>query len=154
MHYLFGLLSFLSLAGLAFSLIKYCYILFGRGDPLGFISGWLFPWMLVGVWILAILTAAWLNKDKKMDWKKVLRGFPMWMQAVMYVIFGYAFVSYFFIKPLALPQAMPAGGRTPEALLGQSGILMALFAVATCIHYSAYRVITASKKGYFPSRML
>lgn len=146
MHHLLLMFTLISFVGLVVSLTKYCFLLVGWADPLGPFSRWLFPWMLVGVWMPAILAMGWLTKEQKGNWQVGLRGCPSWMRLLMYLFFGYAIFSYFFVKPIAPQQVLPPGGRPPEAVLGHTGMIMAFFAIATCIHYSAYRVISASRK--------
>lgn len=146
MHHLLMMFTLLSLLGLASSLARYCFLFVGWADPLGPFSRWVFPW-LVGVWIPAILAMGWLTKDQKRNWQVALRGCPSWMRMLMYGFFGFALFSYFFVKPLAPQLGLPPGGRPPDAVLGHTGMIMAFFAMATCIHYSAFRVISVSRKA-------
>jgi nitrate/nitrite transporter NarK len=90
------------------------------------------------VWVPAIFVSSHLSKEFKQDhlWRATLRGCPKWMQTALWVISGYGFLGTF-LFPLLFGGNIDAYGGSVK---GMSGFMMAFYAMAVCVLYSATRV--------------
>lgn len=99
----------------------------------------LFPVLFV-VWIATIFLMNGLTRDvKRKDlWKAALRGCPKGMRTAAYVICGYAWIGVFGYTFLL--GANPHLGNARAA----SGVMLAFYAIAACVIYSAIHVGTGN----------
>jgi hypothetical protein len=95
-----------------------------------------FPGLFV-VWLPTILVSNRLSKEYKQNhlWRATLRGCPKWMQTALWVVCGYGFLGTFLL-PLFFGRNVDSyGGSTA----GMSGFVIAFYAMAMCVLYSATR---------------
>ena len=90
------------------------------------------------VWVPATFVSSHLSKEFKQDhlWRATLRGCPKWMQTALWVVCGYGFLGTFLL-PLLFGKNVDSYGSSTA---GMSGFLMAFYATAVCVLYSATRV--------------
>lgn len=130
------LLMYLALAGFVASLVAHVAGYMGIERPFGFN-----PWPLhVGlfiVWGPVVMVAQRLSKEfpQKDMWKATLRGCPPWMSNVLYILFGYAFLSFFVFVLLE-----PKSGNEASTIRGFSGHWLIFYYAAFAILYSAIKV--------------
>ena len=89
------------------------------------------------VWAPAVLVSNHLSKEFKQNhlWRATLRGCPKWMQTALWVVCGYGFLGTFLL-PLLLGRNVDSYGSSTA---GMSGFMMAFYAMAVCVLYSATR---------------
>ena len=89
------------------------------------------------VWVPAIFASNHLSKEFKQDhfWRATLRGCPKWMQTAFGVVCVYGFLGTFLL-PLLLGKNVDAYASSTA---GMSGFMMAFYAMAVCVLYSATR---------------
>ena len=150
MNNLLGPFMYVALAGFIASLIAHIAGYIGIEKPFGFD-----PWPLhVGifiVWLPAVLVAQRLSRDfpQKDMWKATLRGCPSWMRKGLYVLFGYAFLSFFLFITLD-----SKSGNEASNVRGFSGHWLIFYFAAYAILYSAIQVsenetVRRCKNGHF-----
>jgi hypothetical protein len=90
---------------------------------------------LFAVWLPAVLVSSRLSKEYKQNdfWRATLRGCPKWMRTALWVIWGYGSLGTFLL-PLLLGRNVDSYA---SSIQGVSGFVMAFYATAVCILYSA-----------------
>lgn len=96
-----------------------------------------FPGLFV-IWVPATLISSHLSKEFKENhlWRATLRGCPKWMRTALWVVCGYGFLGTFLL-PLLFGKNVDLYGSSTA---GMSGFMMAFYAMAVCVLYSATRV--------------
>jgi hypothetical protein len=126
----------LASAGLVASLILHLAALLGNASPFSRFGSSLF-WVLFAVWLPTIFVMNRLTRDFKQKeiWKAALRGCPKVMQWALWIVFGYSWLG-----ALGLPFLLGGGRDSPaNSARSASGVLLAFYAVAACVLYSATR---------------
>jgi hypothetical protein len=129
----------LAAAGFCASLLVHLLALLGLPSPFGSAT-WMLHLGVFVVWLPTVLVAQRLAKGAKQAdlWKAVLRGCPAWMRTGVYVLGGYAAVT--FVQFIAQTTAY-ARNEVPEIVeyRGFSGHWMIFYYVAAAALYSATR---------------
>jgi nitrate/nitrite transporter NarK len=89
------------------------------------------------VWVPMIFVSNHLSKEFKQNhlWRATLRGCPKWMQTALWAVCGYGFLGTFLL-PLLFGRNVDSYGSSTA---GMSGFMMAFYAMAVCVLYSATR---------------
>jgi hypothetical protein len=126
----------LALLGFIASLIAHLFGYAGVEKPFG-INPWPLHIGIFVVWLPAVIVAQRLSKEfpQKDLWKATLRGCPPWMRISLYVLFAYAFLSFFVFVVLGAPS-----GKESSAVRGFSGHWLIFYYAAFAILYSAIQV--------------
>jgi hypothetical protein len=127
--------------GLALSVLVHLAALFGLPSPLGEKS-WILHVGIFVVWFPAVLIVQSLTRDFKQKdlWRAALRGCPVWMRRLVWIVAGYAMVN-FAIFAYQMTGAKPTSQETPdEVWRGFSGHWMVFYSMAMAIFYSALRI--------------
>jgi hypothetical protein len=130
-------LFFLVLAVVGFlSLLTIHIAAFAGVTPPSVILKFVFVGLFV-VWLPAIFVSNRLSREYKQNdfWRATLRGCPKWMRTALWVIWGYGSLGTFLL-PLLLGRNVDSYGSSTQ---GASGFVMAFYATAVCILYSATR---------------
>ena len=127
---------YLALAGFFASLIAHLAGYMGIEKPFGF-DPWPLHLGIFIVWLPAVLVSQRLSKEfpQKDMWKATLRGCPPWMRKTLYVLFGYAFLSFFAFMALDA-----TSGSKASTVRGFSGHWPIFYYAAYAILYSASQV--------------
>lgn len=127
---------YLALVGFVASLIAHLCGYVGIDKPFG-ISPWPLHVGIFIVWFPAVLVFHNLSKDfpQRDMWKAALRGCPNWMRTLLYVIGGYAFLSFFAFMAIDSFSSSEA-----STIRGFSGHWLIFYYAAFVILYSAINV--------------
>jgi hypothetical protein len=126
----------LASAGLVASLILHLAALLGNAGPFSRFGDSLF-WVLFVVWLSTIFVMNRLTRDFKQKeiWKAALRGCPKVVQWALWIVLGYAWLG-----ALGFPLLLGGGRDSPaNSARSVSGVLLAFYALAACVLYSATR---------------
>lgn len=138
MHPVLILLMWISMLGLALSLLVHLSALLGMASVFGeaawFLHAGIFVVWIPAVFILQRLTREFEQKDL---WRAALRGCPRWMRWITYGFVGYAFVN--FVLFIIMEPGHGSSAETPAVVFrGFSGHWMAFYSGALAIFYSAH----------------
>jgi hypothetical protein len=128
-------LLFLIPACAGFVAISWVHVnaLIGKTGPFNRSMEFLVPGLWI--WLPTIIFAGWLSRTSRQNdlWNAVLRGCPIVMQRIIWVVFSYCWAG-FFIFPM-----LNKGIRWEEINNDRvaSGILLAFYLIAAAILYSA-----------------
>ena len=127
---------YLALVGFFASFAAHIAGFMGIEKPFGF-SPWPLHIVIFIVWLPAVLVAQRLSKDfpQKDMWKATLRGCPPWMRKILYILFGYAFLSFFAFIVLDANS-----GKEASIVRGFSGHWLIFYFAAYAMLYSAIHV--------------
>ncbi|HEY7404314.1 MAG TPA: hypothetical protein VIB39_12385 [Candidatus Angelobacter sp.] len=125
----------LAVAGFLGTLTIHIAAFAGVTGPLIYLK-FIVPGLFV-VWLPTILVSNHLSKEFKQNdyWRAALRGCPKWMRTGFWVIWGYGILGTFLL-PLLLGKSVDSHASSVQ---GMSGFLMAFYAAAVCVLYSATR---------------
>lgn len=138
MHAVFLLLMWISILGLALSLLVHLSALLGMASPFGE-AAWVLHGGIFIVWLPAVLVFQPLTREFKLKdlWRAALRGSPRWMRWMTSGFAGYAFVNFVLFIVLE-PGSRGSSPETPAVIFrGFSGHWMAFYSAALAIFYSA-----------------
>ena len=127
---------YLALVGFIASLGAHLAGYMGIEKPFGF-NPWPLHLGIFVVWIPAIFVMQRLSREfpRKDMWKATLRGCPREMRTALYVISGYAFLSFF-----AFIFLEAGSGEQAKTLRGFSGHWLVFYYAAFAILYSSIHV--------------
>ncbi|MES2222059.1 MAG: hypothetical protein V4587_13975 [Acidobacteriota bacterium] len=124
----------LAVVGFVAALGVHLAALCGVTGPLQFSLKLIFPILFV-VWVATILASQRLTREFKQKdlWRAALRGCPKLLQRALWILFGYAWIGSFTFHWL-----FGGGMDSPaNAARSMSAILLAFYAIAACVLYSA-----------------
>jgi hypothetical protein len=96
---------------------------------------------IFAAWLPAVLVmSSFRGRVSNRDlWKVALSGCPGWMRAAVFVVFGYAFLNFFYCFVIMPGRPQSDGSSLLSEVRGISGHWMIFYATAFAVLYSARR---------------